>query len=107
MKAKFIQDGLSIDITAGENGIAAGDIVINGTLIGVAKTDIAAGAVGAIATEGVYAVKKAASVAFTVGAKVYYNVEGGNATAAETDTLIGVATAAAGAGDEAVIVKIG
>lgn len=107
MKAKFIHDGLSIDITAGENGIAAGDIVIIGDLIGVAKTDIAAGAVGAIATEGVYSVKKAASVTFTRGAKVYYNVEAGNATVTETDRLIGIATAAAAADDETVNVKIG
>lgn len=107
MEAKFIQDGKSIDIVA-EAGIAAGNVVISGDLIGVAKLDIPANAVGSIALEGIYDVAKGDAV-FAVGAKVYFDTENriAVATAGEKIVAIGVAVAAATAEAETVRVRIG
>lgn len=53
-KAKFVQDGRSIDHTPA-SAVAAGDIVVIGTnFITVAKLAIAANELGAVATEGVF-----------------------------------------------------
>ena len=53
MKARYIQRGESIDHTP-EEDVAAGDIVKLGGLVGVAKLDIKAGELGALAVVGVY-----------------------------------------------------
>ena len=56
MKARYIQRGDSIDYTS-TSDIAAGDIVKVGSLVGVAKLDIKAGELGALALVGVYEVE--------------------------------------------------
>ena len=56
MKARYIQRGESIDYTS-TSDIAAGDIVKVGSLVGVAKLDIKAGELGALALVGVYEVE--------------------------------------------------
>ena len=107
MKAEFIQDGKFIDIAASA-AIAAGDIVIAGNLVGVAKLDIPANTIGSIATEGVYAVAKASGVSFDLGAEVYWNPETGFAQGNDTGCVkIGIAIAAAASADATVKVKIG
>ena len=53
MKARYIPRGESIDHTP-ETDVAAGDIVKLGGLVGVAKLDIKAGELGALAVVGVY-----------------------------------------------------
>jgi predicted RecA/RadA family phage recombinase len=72
--AIFIHDGNSIDYTPGSN-VAAGDVVPQGDLVGIAKRDIVANALGALAVTGVFDVPKAtgASTAIAVGAKVHWN----------------------------------
>ncbi len=79
--AKFIHDGESIDYTPGSN-VAAGDVVVQGDLVGVAKRDIVANALGALAVTGVFDVPKAtgASTAIASGAKVYWNATTQQAT---------------------------
>ena len=106
MDAKFVKSGKTFDITPA-TAIAAGDIVINGGLVGVAHLDIPAGVLGSLSTEGIYEVAKAADVAFALGAPVKWNAASGTATAAEGDTEIGKAVAAAAAADTVVLVKIG
>lgn len=60
-KAKFVQDGRSIDHTPA-SAVAAGDVVVIGSnLVTIAKLDIAANELGAVATEGVFEVAKDAS----------------------------------------------
>jgi len=73
--AQFIHDGKSIDYTPG-SAVSAGDVVVQGELVGVAKLDIAASALGALAVEGVFDFPKAtgASTAITAGANVYWDV---------------------------------
>ena len=53
MKARYIQRGDSIDYMSTVD-VAAGDIVKVGSFVGVAKLDIKAGELGALALVGVY-----------------------------------------------------
>ena len=53
MKARYIQRGESIDYTP-EADVAAGDIIKIGKIVGIAKLDIKAGELGALAVVGVY-----------------------------------------------------
>ena len=73
--ATFVHDGNAIDYTPGSD-VSAGDVVVQGDLIGVAKQPIAASALGALAVAGVFDVPKAAgeSTAIAVGVKVYWDV---------------------------------
>ena len=72
MKARYYQRGESIDYTP-EADVAAGDVVRLGKLVGVAKLDIKAGELGALALTGVYEIAKASDVEFTAGELVAYN----------------------------------
>lgn len=55
--ATYVQDGYSLDFTPAA-AVDAGDIVIMGDIVGVAKLDIAASALGALAVGGVFDVAK-------------------------------------------------
>lgn len=94
MKANYVQRGEYIDIVP-ESKVNAGDVVVQGDLVGISKLDIEASKLGAIATTGVYDVEKG-NEAFAAGAKAYW--DGGKATAtAEGNTRIGLAVQAADA----------
>jgi len=73
--ARFVHDGDAIDYTPGAD-VSAGDVVVQGELVGVAKLNIAANALGALAVKGVFDFPKTAGVgeAITVGSKVYWDV---------------------------------
>jgi len=108
--AKFVHDGNAIDYTPG-SAASAGDVVVQGELVGVAKLDIAANALGALAVSGVYDFPKTAGVgeAITAGSKVYWDVAD---AVAKTDDesgankLIGKTIAAAGDDDTTVRVRL-
>lgn len=72
--ADFIQDGVSIDYTPG-SAVSAGDVVVQGDLVGVAKVPIPAGHAGALAVDGVFDFAKEADggVTFAVGALAYWD----------------------------------
>lgn len=93
MATNFIQNGETITWTNGTgSAIASGDIVKIGDLIGVALTDIAASASGAVATRGVYELPAVNNAAITQGAKVYFDATAGKITPTATDnTLAGIA----------------
>ena len=76
--AIFVHDGKSIDYTPGAD-VSAGDVVVQNDLIGIAKLDIASGALGALAVTGVFDVPKTAGVgeAIAAGVKVYWDVADG------------------------------
>jgi len=108
--AQFIHDGKSIDYTPG-SAVSAGDVVVQGDLIGIAKLDIAAGALGALAVDGVFDLPKAsgASTAITAGAKVYWDA--GDSEAKEdsesgANKYLGKVVAAAADADTAVRVRL-
>jgi predicted RecA/RadA family phage recombinase len=73
-EAVFIQDGLSIDHTPG-SAVAAGQVVVQGDLVGVAKRPIAVNELGSLALVGVFDFAKEADggVTFAVGALAYWD----------------------------------
>lgn len=105
----FIQPGEILDHTPG-SALSSGDVVIIGTLVTVACSDIAANTLGAVATEGVFSLPKKAGSAITKGAKLTWSVAdtafttGAGVTG---DTLGGaVAAAAAASGDTSMSVLL-
>jgi predicted RecA/RadA family phage recombinase len=72
MPAQFIHEGIAIDHTPAV-ARTAGDVVVQGDLIGIVRTDIPANRLGALALEGVFEVPKQAGVAHTTGQKVYWD----------------------------------
>ena len=79
--AVFRHQGAAIDYTP-VAAVAAGDVVVQGELIGVAKIDIAANTLGALAVEGVFDFPKAtgASTALTTGTDVFWDAAASEAT---------------------------
>jgi len=107
MNARYIQRGDSIDYTPAAN-VAAGDIIKVGNLVGVAKLDIAANELGALALVGVYAVTKG-TTAFAMGDAVGWDATNKKAVAASMAGAIplGTAIATAAATDSTVAVRLG
>jgi len=108
--ATFIHDGNAIDYTPGAD-VAAGAVVVQGELVGVASTPIAASALGSLAVAGVFDFPKTAGVgeAIAVGSKVYWDVADGVAKTDDesgANKLIGKTIAAAGDDDTAVRVRL-
>lgn len=101
----FIQQGNNIDITAAA-AIASGEVVVVGSLAGVAVTSCESGEKVAICVNGVFNVPKGSS-AFVAGAKVYYDETNDQTTSTATgNTFLGYATDAVVAGDTSVNVLL-
>jgi len=96
VKSQFIQDGKSIDHTP-SSAVTGGDIVIFGSgatgFVGVAKTDIAANTLGAVAIEGIFEMPTAEALA-TVGTVVYLTSAGLVTATVGTNTPLGRTVAA-------------
>lgn len=105
MVARYIHDGSAIDYRPTAD-VAAGDVVVQGSLIGVARLDIAAGELGALATVGVYDVAKATGTALAVGAKVYWDATNASVSTTTTNPLLGIVVAEAATDDTTVRVLI-
>ena len=109
-QATFVQAGESIDYTP-VSAVEAGKVVVQGSMIGVAKRPIAAGVLGALAVRGLFDVVKA-NEQQALGAALYWDADGnpygGTAgtgcatTTSSGNTFIGFAQVAAGATDETV-----
>lgn len=106
----FVQDGKNITVTAPAGGVTSGQLVVIGSLIGVAATTAAAGADVEISTTGVFDLPKIATDDVAAGNPLYY----ASATANLTKTagtgskpLVGVAVKAAGNGVATVRCKLG
>lgn len=89
MQARYVQSGQVVDITA-EADIHAGDIVVAGDLVAIAKADIRAGEYGALAATGTYDVVKGDGVAaaFEFGKPVYYDPAAKKCAAATAAGLV-------------------
>lgn len=106
MATNYVQEGRALNYTPSGADVASGDLVILGTIAGVAKTDIADGKTGAVHICGVFSLAKA-SGAVTQGAKLYWSSANSNVTTtASGNTLIGVAAAAAASGDASIPVLL-
>lgn len=105
----FIQPGEILDHTPG-SALSSGDVVIIGTLVTVACSDIAANTLGAVATEGVFSLPKKSGSAIAKGAKLTWSVADAAFTTGAGvtgDTLGGaVAAAAAASGDTSMSVLL-
>lgn len=105
-QAVYVQDGASIDYTPVAD-VAAGDVVVQGDLVGVAKLDIKANRLGALCVVGVFDFAKAGGVAFTVGTILYWDdTNNVVTTTASGNKLIGKAVRAAASGDSTVRVRV-
>jgi predicted RecA/RadA family phage recombinase len=107
-QAVFVHEGASIDYTPGAD-VAAGDVVVQGDLVGVAKLDIKAGKLGALAVEGVFDFAKATGVgtALAAGTTVYWDDAANVATStAAGNKQIGKVVKAAADADATVRVRM-
>ena len=107
---QFVHDGKSIDYTPSAD-VTAGDVVVQGDLVGVAKLDIASGALGALAVSGVFDFPKVtgAGTGIAAGVKVYWDVADSEAKTDDesgANKLIGKTVAVAGDDDAAVRVRL-
>lgn len=73
-QANFVQDGYSIDHTPSA-AVTGGDVIELGTMVTVAKNDIAADALGAVAPAGVFDVVKVTGV-IALGVALYWDNDG-------------------------------
>ena len=107
-QATFVHDGSAVDYTPG-SAVAAGDVIVQGELVGVARTPIAANALGSLAVDGVFDFAKATGggTAITAGANVYWDDTNNVATTtAAGNKLIGKVVKAAADGDATVRVRL-
>ena len=110
MLTKFVHEGQAVDYTPSSD-VAAGDVIVQGVLLGVARCAIKAGANGALAVAGVFDFPKAIgqNMAVAAGVTLFWDAQNKVAT---TDSyegnrrLIGKATAAAGDNDTTVRVRL-
>jgi len=100
----YIQQGHVIDVVAPVGGYTSGDLVVVGTLVGIANTTVLAGEKCAISVEGVFEIPKLTG-ALSVGAKVYSDA-GAAVDTTNTDTLVGKVVEAALSGDTTVKVLL-
>ena len=104
--AFYISDEDALDYTPAAAEIA-GDVIVQGGIVGINPTDIAAGKKGAIQIEGVFDVPKT-TAAWVIGLPVFWDATGnpdsgdagsGAANQIGTGIYMGIATQAAGSGD--------
>lgn len=106
MIAKYVQLGDSIDYRP-TTDVAAGDLVIVGEIVGVAKLDIPANTLGALALTGIYDIAKI-SVTITQGEIVYWDASNKKITNIATDnTAVGVCVLTSDATAETARIRIG
>ena len=96
MSQKHVQEGKVMTWTnATGSAVAAGAVVVVGSLVGVALGSIANGATGELAIEEVWEVTKDATLAISQGADVFWDAVNSKATPAAVGTYMGRAFVAA------------
>lgn len=107
-QAVFVHEGASIDYTPGAD-VAAGAVIVQADLVGVAKLDIVANKLGALAVEGVFDFAKATGggSGIAVGTTVYWDDTNNVATATATNNkVLGKVVKTAADGDATVRVRM-
>jgi len=104
--AQFIHNGNAIDYTPTTN-VSAGDVIVLGDLVCIAKLDIPANTLGALAVVGVFDIAKAtgASTAIAAWATCYWNATTKQVTTVATGNKL-MGTCLQAAGDTADTVRI-
>lgn len=103
----FVQHGVNLTLPAPAN-VLSGDVVIVGSILGIAAGTAASGADLDVVTEGVFALPKVAALAIAIGDTVYWDGAAKlvNKTASG-NTKLGVAVTAAENPSGFVNVKLG
>ena len=109
MIARYVHRGEIIDFTPAAD-VAAGNVVVIGSIVGITKLDIKAGTLGALALVGIYDIVKATGdgTAIARGAKVYWDAAAQKATTVSAgNSYLGEAIVAASATDVTVRIRLG
>jgi len=78
MATNFVADGKTVNWTNGTgSAVTSGSVVELSHTIGIAITDIADGAAGAVAIEGCFTVPKVSAAVFAVGEKLIWDSSAG------------------------------
>lgn len=102
----YVQEGKVLTLLAPYNRLS-GEGAKVGSIFGVATKDVLNGIAGEFATQGVFALKKAASQAWTVGLKIFWDDSAKQLTSvAGANLLVGYATEAVAGGAGDVVGKI-
>jgi predicted RecA/RadA family phage recombinase len=102
--ASYVQKGDVLDYTPAA-AVAAGDVVVIGSLVGVAPVAIAANAMGSLSIEGVYSMPCATGATGAQGDAIKWVAASGVADAA-TGVAAGKLAKARAAGDTSVLVVL-
>ena len=78
-QATFVHDGDAVDFVPAA-AVAAGTVVIQGNLVGVARRDVAANQTGSLAVTGVFDLPVTALTGWAIGDLAYWNAAAGVAT---------------------------
>lgn len=93
--ALIISDGATVDYTPG-SAVAAGDVVVQETLIGVAPSPIAANELGALRITGIVRIPKPTGVGtdYDAGVLIYWDVADQEGNVDNANPLLGKLVAA-------------
>ena len=102
---RYVQKGEAVDYRPTEN-VAAGDVIVQGSLVGVARLDIEAGTLGSLAVVGVFDAPKAFGD-IAVGTPLYWDAENKQASVTQSGKqYLGKSVAFAADNDEVVRVLL-
>ena len=109
-KAVFVGEGEAVDYKPAVD-VKAGEVKVQGELVGVSRRDIPAGTLGALAVTGVFDFPKASGTgaAIAAGSKVYWDADDGFAGTDEdggANKFLGKAVRAASNDDAEVRVRL-
>lgn len=105
-QATYVQEGELIDYTPG-SAIAAGEVVVQGDLVGVVARPLAAGELGALLVWGVFDIAKNTNVSYAAGTILYWDDTNNVVTTTATgNKQIGKAVRAAATADTTVRVRL-
>ena len=109
MATNYSSQGCVVDYTAGAD-ISSGDVVVIGQQIGVALVDIANGATGSVALDGVFSVPKVSGAVIAQGESVIYDVSASafddNAATPATGDVSGCCIAVEAKGTSTTSIKV-
>jgi len=110
MATNYIKDGSNINYTNQGAAIASGSVVVIGSLVAVALTNIDNGQTGAVSLDGIFSLPKVPANNFAQGGQIFYDVsvsQFSNATPAAGDILnAGVAVASAAGSTQFAEIKL-
>lgn len=108
MASNYYSCGKALDHTnAGASTIPSGSAVLLGTVLGVALVDIAVGATGSVAVEGVWKLARTSGQTYAIGAALYWDdTAKAITTTASGNTKVGYAAVASSASTTLAFVKL-